>query len=221
MTKLQNNGQNIGAWMLIGIGVLFLIAQVFNFSIIGILWPLFVILPGAVFLYTAWRGDRGKAGFAVPGAMIGGTGLILFYQNLTGHWESWAYIWALYPVFLGLALTFIGRRTHNENTYLTGNGFVKWGFISFVALWALFEGFLFGGSSALLTTWLPLALIAGGIYMLFHRGTIRTGINQQKKKKVVIQHPDHPSSTADINPELRRKIDEALAEPDEPQLHNN
>ncbi|MBZ0295701.1 MAG: hypothetical protein K8L99_24295 [Anaerolineae bacterium] len=219
MIKSKNNGQNMAAWILIGVGVLFLVAQTLSFSILGTFWPLFVMLPGFVFLYAALRGDRGKAGLAVPGAMITGTGLILFYQNLTNHWESWAYIWALYPVFLGLALAFIGRRTHSEDTFRTGNGFVKWGFIGFVALWALFEGFIFGGRSAVITTWLPLGLIALGIFLLFQRGTIRTG--EPKKKKIVVTPPNHQPSAADINPELRKKIDEALAEPDEPQPHNN
>ena len=60
-------------------------------------------------------------------AIVTGTGLILLYQNSTGRWQTWAYIWALYPVFLGLGLMFLGRRTDDEGTRRAGRGFVTWG----------------------------------------------------------------------------------------------
>ena len=217
MDKSNVTGRNMAAWGLIGIGILFLLAQTFSFSLMGTLWPLLVIVPGAVFLYAAYTGDRGKSGLAVPGAMITGTGLILFYQNLTNHWESWAYIWALYPVFLGLALTFIGRRTESAETYRVGNGFVKWGLVTFIGFWALFEILIFGSSNTLITTWLPLIFIGAGILMLFQRGTINLG-GSKKKKTGQSSNGYH---AADINPDLRRKIDEALADQDTPQPHSN
>ncbi|MBZ0298994.1 MAG: hypothetical protein K8J31_04600, partial [Anaerolineae bacterium] len=74
------NSRSAIAIGLIGLGVLFLVAQISGFSFLGILWPLFIVLPGAAFLYFAYTGDRHAAGLAVPGAMITGTGAILFYQ---------------------------------------------------------------------------------------------------------------------------------------------
>ena len=106
--------EKVGAAALIGLGVLFLLGQMFSMDIFGLGWPLFVMLPGLAFLFFAIRGDANAAPLAVPGAIVTGTGAILFYQNFTGHWESWAYAWALYPVFLGLALTFMGERTRNQ-----------------------------------------------------------------------------------------------------------
>jgi hypothetical protein len=211
----DDTGRNIAAFILIGIGLLFLAAQTFSFSFFGTLWPLLVILPGLAFLYPALTGDKGKAGLAVPGAMITGTGLILMYQNLTGHWQSWAYVWTLYPVFLGLALTFIGRRTDNESTLSSGNGFVKWGLIAFIGMWGLFELLIFGGRSTLVSVLVPLVLIGAGLYMLFQRSAITIG--SAPKRKVA----PPPSSPADINPELRRRIDEALSETDEREPHSN
>ena len=46
--------------------------------------------------------------------VVGGTvattvGLVLLYQNNTGHWESWAYAWALVgPAASGLGLALWG-----------------------------------------------------------------------------------------------------------------
>jgi hypothetical protein len=185
-------------------------AQLTGIGFLGALWPFFVLGPGAVFLYYAITGDSSKAGLAVPGAMITGTGAILFYQNLTGHWTSWAYIWALYPVFLGLALVFVGRRTHNERTLHTGDGFVKWGLLGFIGLWALFELFIFGGNSQLITVLVPLALIAAGVVLLTRNRT------SNKPKSPVAEKPKNVNGHRESHSEtLQKQIDTALSEGDE------
>ncbi|MBZ0298878.1 MAG: hypothetical protein K8J31_04010, partial [Anaerolineae bacterium] len=132
---------------------------------------------------------------------------ILFYQNITGHWASWAYVWALYPVLLGLALVFIGRRTGSESTEHTGDGFVKWGLFGFVGLWALFELFIFGGQNWLISTLMPLVLIGAGVFLLM-RGRSRD------KTKVVYSGNGHRKSKS-TSDDLQEKIDAALAEDDE------
>ena len=204
---MNESGRNTTALALIGLGVLFLLAQITGFGFFGLLWPLFVLVPGALFLYFAVTGDASKAGLAVPGAMITGTGAILFYQNLTGHWSSWAYIWALYPVFLGLALVFIGRRTGSDSTIRTGDGFVKWGLIGFVALWALFELFIFGGNKWMVTTLLPLVLIAAGAIML---------LRSRSQEKLKVAHSGNGYHKAKHSGDtLQEKIDAALAEDDD------
>lgn len=206
---MTNAGRNTTAFIFIGLGIAFLIAQVTGFSFFGLLWPAFVMIPGLIFLYFALTGDSGKAGMAVPGAMITGTGAILFYQNLTNHWGSWAYVWALYPVFLGLALVFIGRRTGNDRTYHTGDGFVKWGLLAFVGLWALFEIFIFGGNNQLISTLVPLVLIGAGVFILM-RG--RSG----EKIKFDYEKPKSSNGHRKMHREtLQDKIDAALAEEDD------
>ncbi len=214
MTTTDDSGRKLAAFVLIGLGVLFLAAQTFSFSLFGMLWPFFVIIPGLGFLYPALTGGKDKAGLAIPGAMVTGTGLILFYQNLTGHWLSWAYIWALYPVLLGFAFTFVGRRTQNSNLYNTGNGFVKWGLMGLIGLWFFFEVLIFGGSSPLVNIILPLVLIGAGAFMLFGRNAITFG-ESKKKKNVTSYRSRNGYSASEINPDLKRKIDEALAEDDE------
>ncbi len=203
----QDSGRKIGAFILITLGIFFLLAQVFNFDFLGVLWPLFVILPGAAFLFAAWRGERGAAPLAVPGMVVTGTGVILFVQNITGHWESWAYAWALYPVFVGSALMFIGDRTHSKASYQTGRLMVRGGLVAFVAFAVFFELFIFGGLFGSLSPFiLPALLILIGGYMLLQGRGSGSGDTVFIKPK----RSDAPSPA--INPELKRKIDEALTE---------
>lgn len=220
MAQTQRN--MVGAILLIALGVLFLAGQVLGVSIwslMGISWPLFVLLPGLVFLALAIFGDRRLTGFVFPGAIVTGTGAILWYQNVTNHWESWAYMWALYPVFLGLALMFNGRRSANEREVQTGRGFFNFGMIGFIAGAAFFEIAIFGNYSPLAGWVVPVLLIGAGGYLLL------TGrLNSGKRKtddpvftgaRVIGKRESGRLSPSD---ELRRQIDEALAEDDPREL---
>lgn len=216
----QDRGRSIAAITLIGLGVLFLAGQIFNFSILSVLWPFFVILPGAAFLYFAFTGGKGAVGLSVPGSVVTGTGLILLYQSLTGHWESWAYVWTLYPVFVGLALTFMGGRTGDSGTYNAGRGLVRWGGIAFLVAAAFFEFVIFSGGGFLGSLALPVLLIGIGAMMLFGRGL---GNRKAKNSDVVVSRKfknDYMPSSA-VNPELQRRIDAALAEDDEPEARHD
>lgn len=210
MDNQRSKNHNVMGLALIGLGAIFLLAQIFNFDVMGTLWPLIIILPGAACLYFAANGDKKAAGLAVPGAIITGTGAILLYQSITGHWESWAYIWTLYPVFLGLALMWMGQRTGDHNEYRTGRGFVKYGSLVFLAFWALFELFIFGGLDGLLG-WIvfPALLIGAGVYLLRRSqsdgdGSVFTGaaVNGKRKNRASFNGTDR----------LRKRIDEALDE---------
>lgn len=212
------SGRKAAAIALIVVGGFFLLAQLgfFSFSLMGLLWPLFVIVPGLAFLYPALQGGSDTAPLAIPGAIITGSGAILFYQNVTGHWESWAYIWALYPVFLGLGMMLMGRRQGNRKTDATGRGFVRWGLTAFLIMGAIFELFIFDnlGIGKML---LPLALILFGVWML---------MGGSRRQRPVVEDEDFAFESAPFSndkrktrmsasDELRRKIDIALAEEDD------
>jgi hypothetical protein len=200
---MPTTNRNATAIGLIAIGVLFLIAQFTGFSFMGLLWPLFIVAFGAIFLYFAYTGDKNTAGLAVPGAVITGTGAILFYQNMTGHWSSWAYAWVLYPAFVGMALVFIGRRTGSESTERTGDNLVKWGLIAFAGMWALFEILIFGGNNWLVSILLPVVLIGAGVYLLIQN-------KAHEKSKIT-----YSSNGYHKNDDLEEKIKAALAEDDD------
>jgi len=105
--KSKKRSGVVGGILLILFGALFLVWQVFPELLENILgywfdWPVIIIGIGFVFLVAAVLGQVG--GLAIPGCIVGGIGLILAWQNATGNWESWAYVWALIPGFVGLGL---------------------------------------------------------------------------------------------------------------------
>ncbi len=230
MANLQNN--KLAAVGLIVLGLFFLITQIFNISWIGVIWPFFVILPGLPFLYAATNSeDEDSAGLIFPGIIVTGTGLLLLYQSITGHWESWAYAWSLYPVMVGMALQFNGRRTRNNDEVNTGKGMVTYGLMAFVGLAFLFEflifGSIFSGFTGILIT---MGLLGGGLYLLTKkddgdslgsnlRATLGGNCEPEKRKNDLrdVDHlaekPKHKyDPSPEINADLRRKIDAALAE---------
>lgn len=166
----EESGRQIAAFSLIGLGGLFLLGQWTDFDIFGNLWTLFVLIPGLACLTIALRAqDKKTVGFIFPGIIVTGTALILSYQNLTGHWESWAYIWSLYPAMVGLGLQFVGRRTDDNNALRVGRTMSLVASLAFVGLAALFELFIFNGVGfGVLTAIVPLGMIAVGLYLLLH-----------------------------------------------------
>ena len=42
------------------------------------------------------------------GCIVGGIGGILYYQEMTGDWASWAYMWTLIPGFVGVGVLLSG-----------------------------------------------------------------------------------------------------------------
>ena len=215
----QSQRRPFGAVLLIGLGILFLIGQIFNINVwemLGFSWPVFVLIPGVICLALAFTGDKKMAGFAFPGTIISGTGAILWYQHLTGNWQSWAYIWALYPAFAGLALMFVSMRNNDQKHYGVGRSMVNYSLIAFLALAAFFEVFIFHANSVLTGWLLPLALIGAGGYMYL------TGRSSETPKRKFADGSFSPSESIPrknsyLSPsdELQQRIDEAIRE-DEP-----
>jgi cytochrome bd-type quinol oxidase subunit 2 len=55
----------------------------------------------------------GTPGLAVPAAIVGGIGGILYYQELTGNASSWAYMWTLIIGFVGVGIILQGLLGEN------------------------------------------------------------------------------------------------------------
>lgn len=102
--------------VLIFFGFVLMIAQVFDFPLIRYTWPLFIILPGTVL--TVWgliTSSRPGQGLTIAGSIVLTVGLLLSYQNLTDHFESWAYAWALVaPTSVGVAQLVYGLLHHRD-----------------------------------------------------------------------------------------------------------
>ena len=65
-------------------------------------WPFWIIGPGLFFILAAIV--SGVSGLAVPGMIISGVGGILYYQDTTGDYQSWAYLWTLIIGFSGIGV---------------------------------------------------------------------------------------------------------------------
>lgn len=162
MTEV-NRGRIGTAIILIGLGLILFIIQFFPdlqalvFSATS--WPLIIVGVGVVFLIVAlltWT-----PGLIVPAAIIGGIGGLLFWQNLTGNWESWAYAWTLIPGFVGIGVFLMNLMQGNFREAITAGG---WLVLISAVMFMIFGSFL-GGLSLFGQYW-PILLILLGVLIL-------------------------------------------------------
>lgn len=160
--------------ILLLVGGFFLAAQFFpqlsQIIRVDYAWPLWVVGVGLVFLVMAVAVRA--PGLAVPASIVAGIGAILYYQNSTGAWGSWAYAWTLIPGFVGVGVIIMNLLEGRLGRGLReGLGPI---FVSLI-MFGIFSSFL-GGPTALNQLW-PILLIALGAWIML-RGTLRrrTGI---------------------------------------------
>ena len=174
VTQRQSNvGGIIGGSVLIGLGILFLLAQFFNFSAWNFIWPFFVIGVGGLFFVGMILGGKPAANLAIPGSIIGVIGVTLLFQNLTGHWSSWAYGWTVILMAVGLGLWISGVWADNLSQRRSGWRVMRVGFVLFILFGAFFELIFSGFGGALMTQVLfPVLLILLGLYLVIRRSSI-------------------------------------------------
>jgi hypothetical protein len=152
----------IGGAILVALGAIFLAQELLSFDPGRYGWPFFIIGPGLLLFVGMLLGGRGAGGFAVPGSIVTTVGTMLFVQNLTGRFETWAYSWALIPTAVGVGLMIAGHWDGDAKQVREGRGTMLVGLALFLGFGAWFELFIFRGS-ALTTYAFPVALIVGGL----------------------------------------------------------
>ena len=78
-------------------------------------WPFYVIGAGALILLIGLL--TGAPGMSIPACILAGIGGILYYQNRVGDWESWSFLWALIPGFVGfgtILMALMGENTRRN-----------------------------------------------------------------------------------------------------------
>ena len=151
--------------VLLVVGVLALLGRLLSIDVLGLGWPLFVLLPG-ILLFAAGIAVGGRAGLglAIPGGIVSMVGVVLSVQAATGLWATWAYAWALVaPGGVGLGFVAYGLVTGQPDIARNGLPILLTGLGLFVAFGLFFEGLLhLSGAS------LPLAepVLAGGLIVL-------------------------------------------------------
>ena len=129
-------------------------------------WPMWIVAAGLLFLIAALVG--GVPGLAVPAAIISGIGGILYYQNATGEWATWAYAWALIPGFVSIGVTIQYLLNGNFRQALREGG---GGILASLFLFSIFGAFFYpivGGPEFLgrLGDFWPVLLILAGLWIL-------------------------------------------------------
>ncbi len=172
----RNVGALVGGTILILFGLLSLAGEVFSFLNWSFLWPFIVIGIGAVFFVAMFAGGKPAAGFAIPGSIIGGIGLVLLFQNITEYWQSMSYFWTVIIFFVGVGIYIMGLREENDHRKRSGLHVMKIGFILFIVFGAFFE-LLY--SSFMPSGWrgivFPVLLILFGGYLLLSRSRFSRG----------------------------------------------
>ena len=160
--------------LLVLMGISFLLGELFDIRIGRFIWPFFIIVPGVLlFLVALTLDDDSGQAVASVGGLVTMVGLILFYQNISGHYTSWSYAWALVaPTSIGLGLLSYGWLKQKPELRQRGWDVAKVGLGIFIVAAIFFEfiigisGFGFGSSG-----W-PLLLIGLGLFLLIRNLTV-------------------------------------------------
>jgi hypothetical protein len=160
---MSRRGSLVGGIILIFIGALILINQLVGGIGIQISWPL--ILVGMGLLFILFGAIFGLGGLAVPGSIIAGLGLIFYYQDYTGDYTTWSYMWALIPGFVGIGVLISGIINPG-----TGKG--GWSLIVISAVLFTIFAAIFGDLSDQWVIYISIAVIIIGVIALI-RALIR------------------------------------------------
>lgn len=128
-------------------------------------WPFTVIGVGVLLLLLGLI--LGAPGLAVPAAIVSGIGGILYYQDLTGNWESWSYMWTLIPGFVGVGVLLQGLLGENTRQNLRhGLNLMVVSAVLFLVFSAFLGGWDLLGSfgPAILLILLGLWVLGSGLY---------------------------------------------------------
>ena len=164
-TNRSNTGGLVGGTLLIAFGLLSLASQVFRGFNWGLLWPFLVIGVGVLFFIGMFAGGKQAAGFAIPGTIVSGVGLVLLIQNLTHHWESMSYFWTLIILFVGMGIYIMGAYSNDLGQKQSGARVMKVGLILFIIFGSFFE-MIFSSFGNLV---FPILLILLGVYLVLSR----------------------------------------------------
>lgn len=170
-----NPAIGVGA-ILVVVGLLLFLGQVLDLGLGDMGWPFWVIAAGVGILLVGLM-IANERGVVVAGTIVTTVGLLLFYQNATGHWESWAYAWTLVgPAASGLGLAIWGIRSGSARDVRAGTWGLLGGLAFFAVLFLFFEGLIgLSGERLPIADWvLPAAVIVIGAVVLV-RGLLQRG----------------------------------------------
>jgi hypothetical protein len=181
--------------LLIALGVIFLIGEIFRVNVWEYAWPMFILVPGLIFFGITISGGSKSAGFAIPASILSTVGLIFFFQALTGHYASWAYAWTLiFPTAVGLGMFVMGSLGDDESLRKQGKGFLRAGLVLFVLLGFVFEAIFRMGDSLFSQLFWPAAIILFGVYLILRQtGVFRSTKAMSNTPEEIVEVEEVPS----------------------------
>ena len=154
---------------LVVLGALALLGRVVQIDLLGLGWPIFVLVPGIVLFVAGLAvGGRAGLGLAIPGGVVSMIGAVLAFQSATGLWSTWAYAWALVaPGGVGLAFVLYGLLTGQPDLVRGGTPILLLGLGLFIGFGLFFEGMLhLSGIAANADLLFATALVALGVLVV-------------------------------------------------------
>ncbi|MGH2463588.1 MAG: hypothetical protein ACRDFZ_08225 [Candidatus Limnocylindria bacterium] len=159
-------GAVLGA-ILIVIGLSFLAVRYLDAFQGADVWPAFIIGPGLVLFVLGLI--LPNVGMIIGGSVVLTVGKVLAWQNMTGRWESWAYMWTLVgPTAAGVGTFLGGLRTGNAQMRAAGLWQIAVGLALFAGFYLFFEQVIgLSGEPLPLPEWvMPVVLVAIGVLVL-------------------------------------------------------
>jgi len=202
MVRNRQTSYFIAGIFLMGLGGLFLFAQLLGGTFWSYFWPYLIIVTGLTFLASMIYRGRGAGGLAIPGTIVTTLGVILFFQNLLGWWQSWAYAWTMLVVATGIGIYLMGVWNYSEKAKRRGVNIAAIGgallllFGTFFGLGFSFLGFGFAAR----VIW-PLAMIVVGAFLVMRWGKVlnqpasTTEIESALPAPIVVAAPPEPAPT--------------------------
>jgi hypothetical protein len=207
----ERNTRALGL-LLLGVGAWILIARFIHIDLGSWLWPFWVIVPGGLTMALGFRDThRSNEGLVIFGSIVAVTGIILFVQNVTGQWQSWAYAWALlFPGSVGLGQYLWGKRTGNTAAVRSAEKTLRIAVMLFIAFGIFFEvvlgigGFRLGAAGRIVV---PVLLIAAGaaIYVTSMTGERDSNVQRPGSTQVTSTPSQPPVQQAHPQDDITRR----------------
>jgi hypothetical protein len=188
MSIKRNSGTLVAGAIMIAFGLLALFGQLFRgFHFWTYLWPVIVIAFGGLFFIGMLAGGKSLAGLAIPGSIISGIGLMLFFQNLFQNWESWAYGWTVILISVGLGIFIMGLYSEDAHRRQAGLRVMKTGAILFIIFGGFFE-LIFSSfqSNGVRQYIFPALLVLLGLYLVVTRSGLLPSRHSDSNDQPVI-----------------------------------
>jgi hypothetical protein len=133
-------------------------------------WPVNLLLIGGVIFIIGLV--LGAPGLSVPAAIVAGIGGIFYYQETSGNYNSWSYMWALIPGFVGIGSILAGLLgDHTAHNLKRGLNLMVISAVLFLVFSAFFGGWDLLGNygPAILLILLGLWVLGSGLYRTYRK----------------------------------------------------